>query len=307
MQGISSAGARMRAAQGSADVRCTGVASAYGARERAGGDMRTKVTAIAEHTYMLTDRLTGVNQFLLEGKEKALLIDTGYGTKSLPRVVEKLTSLPVMVVNTHLHPDHSNGNGFFGKVMVGEPDLPSHGVPSNYIFEGIASAYRKSLLRPLMSVARKFALIDPSAAEYSPMPDMIHLGERSLDAVPCPGHTAGSVIFCDSETDFIFAGDAINREQWMFTCPSSRTKGYAELWKDMQEGLSCWSKIWISHSKKPLDIDFIGEFIRALETIKPENGRPTKIKGTPEPVTIYACESEKYGRIRVWAYPSQVR
>ena len=167
--------------------------------------MRTKVTAIAEHTYMLTDRLTGVNQFLLEGKEKALLIDTGYGTKSLPRVVEKLTSLPVMVVNTHLHPDHSNGNGFFGKVMVGEPDLPSHGVPSNYIFEGVASAYRKSLLRPLMSVARKFALIDPSAAEYSPLPDMIHLGERSLDAVPCPGHTAGSVIFCDSETDFIFA------------------------------------------------------------------------------------------------------
>ena len=144
--------------------------------------MRTAVKLIAEHTYMLTDRLTGVNQFLLEGKEKALLIDTGYGTKSLPRVVEKLTSLPVMVVNTHLHPDHSNGNGFFGKVMVGEPDLPSHGVPSNYIFEGVASAYRKSLLRPLMSVARKFALIDPSSAEYSPMPDMIHLGERSLDA-----------------------------------------------------------------------------------------------------------------------------
>ena len=200
MRGISSAGARMRAAQGSADVRCTGVASAYGAPKRTGGDMRTAVKLIAEHTYMLTDRLTGVNQFLLEGKEKALLIDTGYGTKSLPRVVEKLTSLPVMVVNTHLHPDHSNGNGFFGKVMVGEPDLPSHGVPSNYIFEGVASAYRKSLLRPLMSVARKFALIDPSAAEYSPMPDMIHLGERSLDAVPCPGHTAGSVIFCDSET-----------------------------------------------------------------------------------------------------------
>ena len=284
MQGILSAGARMRAAQGSADVRCTGVASGYGALKRAGGDMRTAVKLIAEHTYMLTDRLTGVNQFLLEGKEKALLIDTGYGTKSLPRVVEKLTSLPVMVVNTHLHPDHSNGNGFFGKVMVGEPDLPSHGVPSNYIFEGVASAYRKSLLRPLMSVARKFALIDPSSAEYSPLPDMIHLGERSLDAVPCPGHTAGSVIFCDSETDFIFAGDAINREQWMFTCPS-----------------------WISHSRKPLDIDFIGEFIRALETIKPENGRPTKIKGTPEPVTIYACESEKYGRMRVWAYPSQVR
>ena len=269
--------------------------------------MGTKVNVIGKNTFMLTDRLIRVNQFLLAGEEGALLIDTGYGGKGFASALKKLAPQRLFVANSHLHPDHSNGNGFFGKVMVGEPDLPSHGVPSNYIFEGVASAYRKSLLRPLMSVARKFALIDPSSAEYSPMPDMIHLGERSLDAVPCPGHTAGSVIFCDSETDYIFAGDAINREQWMFTCPSSRAKDYAKLWKDMQEGLSCWSKIWISHSKKPLDIDFIGEFIRALETINPENGRPTKIKGTPEPVTIYACESEKYGRIRVWAYPSQVR
>lgn len=269
--------------------------------------MRTKVTAIAERTYMLTDRLTGVNQFLLEGEKAALLIDTGYGTKSLPRAVKKLTSLPVIAVNTHLHPDHSNGNGFFGKVMMGEPDLPSHGVPSNYIFEGVASAYRKSLLRPLMSFARKFALIDPSAAEYSPLPEAIRLGGRTVEVIPCPGHTAGSVLFCDPETAGIFAGDAINREQWMFTCPASTAKGYAELWKGMQERLTGYSTLWISHSRKPLGFDFIGEFICAFETINPENGRPTKIKGTPEPVTIYACESEKYGRIRVWAYPSQVR
>ena len=269
--------------------------------------MRTAVKRIAERTYMLTDRLTGVNQFLLEGEKAALLIDTGYGTKSLPRAVKKLTSLPVIAVNTHLHPDHSNGNCFFGKVMVGEPDLPSHGVPSNELFEGVAAAYRKSLLRPLMSFARKLALIDPSAAEYSPLPEMIHLGGRTVEVIPCPGHTAGSVLFCDPETESIFAGDAINREQWMFTCPASTAKGYAELWKGMQERLAGYSTLWISHSRKPLDIDFIGEFIRTFKTIKPENGRPSKVKGTPELVTFYECASEKYGRIRVWAYPSQVR
>ena len=30
--------------------------------------MRTAAKRIAERTYMLTDRLTGVNQFLLEGE-----------------------------------------------------------------------------------------------------------------------------------------------------------------------------------------------------------------------------------------------
>lgn len=269
--------------------------------------MRTATKRIAQRTYMLTDRLTGVNQFLLEGEERALLIDTGYGTKSLPRAVERLTSLPVVAVNTHLHPDHSNGNGFFGKVMVGEGDLPSHGVPSNELFEGVAAAYGKSLLRPLMSFARKLALIDSSAAAYSPLPDAIDLGGRRVEVIPCPGHTAGSVLFCDSETGTVFAGDAINREQWMFTCPASATKSYAELWRGLEERLAGYSELAISHSRKPLDIGFIGEFIRAFETIKPENGRPSKIKGTSEPVTFYEYESERYGRIRVWAYPSQVR
>ena len=269
--------------------------------------MRTAAKRIAERTYMLTDRLTGVNQFLLEGEERALLIDTGYGTKSLPKAVAKLTSLPVVTVNTHLHPDHSNGNKFFGKVYVGERDLPSHGVPSNELFEGVAAAYGKGALRPLMKFARRLALIDPSTAEYAPIPDAIDLGGRRVEVIPCPGHTEGSVLLADAETRAVFAGDAINDEQWMFTCPASPTGAYAELWRGLEKELSDFSELRISHSRKALPIGFIREFIRAFETIKPENGRPSKIKGTPEPVTFYEYESERYGRIRVWAYPSQVR
>lgn len=269
--------------------------------------MRTTAKRIAERTFMLTDRLTGVNQFLLEGSKLALLIDTGYGTKSLPRIVKRLTSLPVVTVNTHLHPDHSNGNEFFDKVYVGERDLPSRGVPSNELFEGVARAYAKSPLAPLIRFARKLALIDPAAAEYSPLPEVIELGERSVEVKVCPGHTEGSVLFCDRAASIVFAGDAINREQWLFTCPSTTTSGYAALWKSLEKELFPYSRLVISHSKKPLDIGFIGEFIRALETINPENGKTSRIKGTPEPVTFYSYESKRYGRIRMWAYPSQVR
>ena len=269
--------------------------------------MRTAAKRIAERTYMLTDRLTGVNQFLLEGEERALLIDTGYGTKSLPKAVAKLTSLPVVTVNTHLHPDHSNGNKFFGKVYVGERDLPSHGVPSNELFEGVAAAYGRGALRPLMKFARRLALIDPSTAEYAPIPDAIDLGGRRVEVIPCPGHTEGSVLLADAATRTVFAGDAINGEQWMFTCPASSTGAYAELWRGLEKELADFSELRISHSRKALPIGFIREFIRAFETIKPENGRPSKIKGTPEPVTFYTYESERCGRIRVWAYPSQVR
>lgn len=58
------------------------------------------------------------NMYLLEGSEKALLIDTGYGAGNLRAFVEKLTDKPIIVVNTHYHPDHAAGNGEFEEVYM---------------------------------------------------------------------------------------------------------------------------------------------------------------------------------------------
>lgn len=44
--------------------------------------------------------------FLIEGPEKALLIDTGQGVGDLRSCVEMLTDKPVTVVLTHNHADH---------------------------------------------------------------------------------------------------------------------------------------------------------------------------------------------------------
>ena len=60
------------------------------------------------------------NIFLLEGEEKALLIDTGYAIGNLRDFVEKITDKPIIVVNTHFHPDHAAGNGEWKEVMVSE-------------------------------------------------------------------------------------------------------------------------------------------------------------------------------------------
>lgn len=60
--------------------------------------------------------------YLLTGSEKAMLIDTGYGGIDLPRVVGELTSLPVMVVNTHYHGDHVGGNPYFTEIYMHSAD-----------------------------------------------------------------------------------------------------------------------------------------------------------------------------------------
>ncbi len=61
-----------------------------------------------------------VNCFLVAGRERAILIDTGLGIGDIGGAVAALTDLDVAVVNTHHHWDHSGGNGGFDDIAIHE-------------------------------------------------------------------------------------------------------------------------------------------------------------------------------------------
>lgn len=72
------------------------------------------------------------NSQLIIGKEKALLIDTGMPKEGFADYVKSITSLPVMVVNSHGHFDHTGNNNQFDEIHIhpaddaiasGSPDL----------------------------------------------------------------------------------------------------------------------------------------------------------------------------------------
>ena len=71
---------------------------------------------INETTWRIGDR--GVRFLLLCGTKKAALIDTGMTTKNAREIVEDLTDLPIILINTHGDPDHIAGNGAFDKVYM---------------------------------------------------------------------------------------------------------------------------------------------------------------------------------------------
>ncbi len=58
-----------------------------------------------------------VISYLVIGKKKALLVDTGLGIKDIKKEVEKITDLPIIVINTHSHFDHVGGNSLFDNVI----------------------------------------------------------------------------------------------------------------------------------------------------------------------------------------------
>lgn len=60
----------------------------------------------------------GVRCFLIEGPDRAMLVDTGFGQGDLKAFVRTLTQLPVFVVNTHADGDHTGCNAQFGEAAM---------------------------------------------------------------------------------------------------------------------------------------------------------------------------------------------
>jgi hypothetical protein len=51
-----------------------------------------------------------VISYLIVGKKRALLFDTGMGISDIKKVTAELTTLPIIVLNSHTHNDHVGGN-----------------------------------------------------------------------------------------------------------------------------------------------------------------------------------------------------
>ena len=60
--------------------------------------------------------------YLVCGTERAILIDTGLGISDIRKIVNGLTSLPVMAVTTHVHWDHIGGHKYFENIAVHEAE-----------------------------------------------------------------------------------------------------------------------------------------------------------------------------------------
>jgi len=129
--------------------------------------------------------------FLLFGRDRALLLDTGAGKTDIARVVNKVianwlartkrSSIELVVAHTHAHKDHTGGDDQF-------KNLP-HTV----------------LVLPNLTAIQSFFGIKNWPEEIV----QYDLGDRALDVIPIPGHEATSVAIYDRQTAILFTGDTL--------------------------------------------------------------------------------------------------
>lgn len=144
-------------------------------------------------TFILRENLCATFEapfmYLLIGSQKALLIDTGdvADRKQMPLASTVIGLLlgdgankfPLLVVHTHRHLDHRAGDSQFAhlaNVQVVGFDIES---------------------------VRRFYHFD----HWPQGVPQIDLGERTVDAIPTPGHNETEVSFYDRNTGLFFSGD----------------------------------------------------------------------------------------------------
>lgn len=147
---------------------------------------------IDEHTWVGTGHvMSNESLYLLEGSKKALLIDAGTKIKDLDKIVASITSKPVMLVATHVHPDHTGSAiDYFPELYINAADT--------------------------VNIPRMMANYK-GTVKYLKDGEVIDLGGRKIDVLFTPAHTPGSTTFIDKKAGYGFSGDSFGSGNLLLT------------------------------------------------------------------------------------------
>jgi len=142
-----------------------------------------------------------------------LLVDAG-SALSAPNLIRALDELDVerldFVALTHIHPDQAGGAGLIAErfpeaTFLVHPDAAGHVADPSRL---IAAMKAMGGERTVELFGRPRA-VDPGRIRAVAGGERVDLGDRRLEAIAPPGHTAAHLAWLDHRTEALFCGDAL--------------------------------------------------------------------------------------------------
>ena len=216
------------------------------------------ISQLEDHVWVVetTDKTT---MYIIEGKDKAMLIDTGTKCEKLDEVIQQITRKPLYVVVTHAHSDHDGNIGYFKEIYL----HPADTVLLDKSYKGIIHFVKDG--------------------------DVFDLGGKKIEVSHMPAHTPGSIVLLDKKAGSCYSGDAFGSGQvWLQLRPYAPMSTYVNSCKKMEklmdEGIT---KIYCGHYpyvKKAYNKQYITEMRQLAEALV--NGTAPKATPHPQKVSI---------------------
>lgn len=224
------------------------------------------IVKVSEHFWIFEE--DGVRSFLFEGEQKAMLVDTGFGTLPLGEMAKGLTSLPLFLVNTHTDRDHIGCNKDFKPIYM-------HPAEMDYYKKGLPEGCCPEDVLPLWEG------------------DVINLGHWRFEVILTPGHTPGSIMLLEREKRMLISGDSIQDGNIFMFGPGRNIWAFQYSLKKLIPMADAFDSIWPSHGSYPLKADIIPGILRGTQDLlagKLLEQEPPR----PMPCKKYACDAAAF-------------
>ena len=180
----------------------------------------------------------GVGFTLIEGSERAILFDTGYGMEDVKAFITTMTDKPVTVLLSHGHHDHMLGARWFPKTYLCAEDMEEFLERTG---KGQRTKVKAQAEEQHVSVPEDFMTAEiapPEAILFNEKAGSferkrVNLGSLEVQVIKVPGHTPGSIVLYVPAYDLLLTGDDWNPCTWMWF-PTSAGAG---LWRNRMKEL----------------------------------------------------------------------
>jgi len=149
-----------------------------------------------------------VISYLIVGTKQAVLFDTGMGIGDIRKVTAKLTSRPVVVLNSHTHDDHVGGNWQFTFVYGMDTEFTRKNAKGSR--EDAQAEIAPNQLcgdLPKGFDPKTYATKRWGISHFIHDGFKVNLGGRTLEVISTPGHTPDSIALLDRANGLLFTGD----------------------------------------------------------------------------------------------------
>ena len=206
--------------------------------------------------------------YLLNGKSRSLLIDTGLGISNICDAVQPLTDKPVTAIATHIHWDHIGGHSHF-------PDFYAHAAELNWLngefplpLETIKEMVVDRCDLPDGFDVNRYAFFQGTPTKVLTNHEIIDLGGREIEVLHTPGHSPGHLCFWEKERGYLFTGDLVYKDVLFAYYPSTDPEAYLASLEEL--AALPVKKVFPAHHSLNIEPEIIIRMRDAFRTLKAE-------------------------------------
>lgn len=152
------------------------------------------------------------NMWHVRGRDRDMLVDTGFGLVSLLDSIPELNQRTVLAVGSHSHCDHVGGHHEFGHRHIHEAEAGIMARPTR--LNTVADPYVVDDMfvgaRPPGFSAAAYEVKAAPATRTLVEGDVVDLGDRAFEVLHIPGHSPGSIALYEKKTGIMFSGDVVH-------------------------------------------------------------------------------------------------